>query len=333
MIIESSAPTRIDLAGGTLDIWPLYLFHADAQTVNAAINIYARSRLETGGTGYVVESRDTGVRVEAATLAELAADRTLELVSRLVAFFEPRPGLRVVTESGAPPGSGVGGSSTLGIALSGALNQLTGAGYDKEQLRQITMNIETQVIRVPAGLQDYYPALYGGVNAVRFGPGGVSVEPLTADPEDLERRIVLAYTGVPHFSGTNNWEIFKAHIDGSPEIFERFERIRDTTHRMRDAIAASDFDEAGRVLGEEWENRRALSPGVSTPIIDELIDVARGAGAPHAKVCGAGGGGCVIFFCEYGRKHDVDRALRLAGAQVLDFHIDTEGLAVRTVGS
>lgn len=330
MIIESQAPTRIDLAGGTIDIWPLYLFHSGALTVNAAVNLHARCRIETGGTGYVIESRDTGARVEAATLDELAADRTLELLSRLVAFFAPPPGLHLVTESAAPPGSGIGGSSTLGIAVSGALNELTGRGFDKEQLRAVTMNVETQVIRVPAGLQDYYPALHGGVNAIHFDPAGVRVEPLTADPDDLERRIVLAYTGVPHFSGTNNWEIFKAHVDGSPEIFDRFERIRDTTQRMREAIASGNFDEAGQVLGDEWENRRALSPGVSTPVIEELIGVARRAGAPTAKVCGAGGGGCVIFFCEYGRKHDVDRALRDAGARVLDFHIDTEGLRVQT---
>jgi D-glycero-alpha-D-manno-heptose-7-phosphate kinase len=329
MIIESSAPTRIDLAGGTIDIWPLYLFHRGAQTVNAAIDLYARCRIETGGKGYTIESRDTGLRIQAATLAELEADRSLELLSRLVYLFAPPPGLTITTESAAPPGSGLGGSSTLGIALSGALNELTGRGYGREQIQTITMSAETQVIRVPAGLQDYFPALYGGINALRLDPEGVTLEPLAIDPEELERRIVLAYTGAPHFSGTNNWAIFKAHIDGSSEVFDRFERIRDTTTRMRAALLASDLDEAGRVLGEEWENRRALAPGVSTPVIEELITLARASGAPNAKVCGAGGGGCVIFFCDVGRKHDVDRALRDAGAHVLEFHIDTEGLTVR----
>jgi D-glycero-alpha-D-manno-heptose-7-phosphate kinase len=332
MIIESAAPTRIDLAGGTLDIWPLYLFHPGALTVNAAIDLYARCRIETGGEGYTIESRDTGLRVQAATLAELEADRTLELLSRLVSFFEPPPGLTVTTESGAPPGSGLGGSSTLGIALTGALNELTGRGYGLDRIQTVTMNVETQVIRVPAGLQDYFPALHGGVNALRLGTSGVELEPLPVDPEELERRVVLAYTGAPHFSGTNNWEIFKAHIDGSADVFSGFERIRDTTTRMRAALLARDFGEVGRVLGDEWENRRALAPGVSTPLIEELIALARLAGAAAAKVCGAGGGGCVIFYCEEGRKHDVDRALRDAGAHVLDFHIDTKGLQVRRVG-
>src|SRR3954465_8779840 len=117
MIIESSAPTRIDLAGGTVDIWPLYLFHGGARTVNVAIDLYARCRLETGGEGYTLVSRDTGARVHAATLEDPAPDRTLELISRLVAFFKPAPGLTVTTESAAPPGSGLGGSSALGIAV------------------------------------------------------------------------------------------------------------------------------------------------------------------------------------------------------------------------
>ena len=328
MIIESSAPTRIDLAGGTIDIWPLYLMHGGARTVNVAVDLYARCRLETGGEGYTLESRDTGVRVTAGTLEELREDRRLELIARLVAHFAPAPGLTVTTESGAPPGSGLGGSSALAVAVAGALDRLTGRGLDRERLRTIVTNVETQVIRVPAGLQDYYPALYGGVNSLHFGIEGVTVEPIDVEAEDLERRLVLAYTGMPHFSGTNNWEIFKSHIDGSPEVVARLASIRETSERMREALAAADFDEVGRVLGDEWENRRALAPGVSTPTIEELIQVARRSGAPTAKVCGAGGGGCVLFFCEYGRKHDVDRALRDAGAHVLDFHVDTRGLTV-----
>jgi D-glycero-alpha-D-manno-heptose-7-phosphate kinase len=328
MIIESSAPTRIDLAGGTIDLWPLYLFHGGAETVNVAIDLYARCRLETGGSGYTLVSRDTGARVSAETPDELVSSGTLELVARLVRFFNPPAGLTVTTESAAPPGSGLGGSSALGIAVAGALNEMVRAHLESEVLRTITTNIETQVIRVPAGLQDYYPALHGGVNAIHFDVAGVTVEPLPVDPEEIERRLVLAYTGIPHFSGTNNWEIFKAHVDGDAGVFERLGRIRETSTEMRKALLAGDLDAAGRVLGQEWENRRALAAGVSTPAIEEFVAVARRAGAPTAKVCGAGGGGCVVFFCEYGRKHDVDRALRDAGAHVLDFHVDTRGLVV-----
>jgi D-glycero-alpha-D-manno-heptose-7-phosphate kinase len=330
MIIESSAPTRIDLAGGTIDIWPLYLFHGGAETVNVAIDLYARCRIETGGEGYTLESRDTGARVHAATPDELVASGTLELLARLVRFFDPPPGLKMVTECAAPPGSGLGGSSALGIAVAGALDRLVGTNFERETLRTITTNVETAVIRVPAGLQDYYPALFGGVNALHFGTQGVAVEPLPVDPGELERRLVLAYTGIPHFSGTNNWEIFKSHIEGSKEVYDGLDRIRLTAARMREVLLGRDLDEAGRVLGEEWRNRRELAPGVTTPRIEELIDIARSAGAPTAKVCGAGGGGCVVFWCDDGRKPDVDAALRAAGVTVLDFNIDTHGLRVES---
>lgn len=332
MIIESSAPTRIDLAGGTIDIWPLYLLHGGAQTVNIAIDLYARCHIATGGSGYTLQSRDTGAYVEAATPDALVESGQLELIARLVRFFNPPPGLTITTESGAPPGSGLGGSSTLGIAVCGALNHLTNAKLDPERMRVITSNIETQVIRVPAGLQDYYPALHGGVNALHFDEHGVRVEPIAVDPDELERRLVLAYTGVPHFSGTNNWEIFKAHIDGSAEVYNHLDQIRKTSIQMREALVAGELDRVGHVLADEWNNRRNLAETVSTPEIEHLMDVARRAGAPHAKVCGAGGGGCVIFYCDYGRKHDVDRALRDAGAHVLDFHLDTSGLVVRSYG-
>lgn len=333
MIIESSAPTRIDLAGGTIDIWPLYLFHGGAETVNVAIDQYARCRIETGGEGYTLESRDTGARVHAATPDELVASGTLELLARLVRFFEVPPGMTMVTECSAPPGSGLGGSSALGIAVAGALDRLVGTNFEREHLRTVTTNVETACIRVPAGLQDYYPALYGGTNALHFGTHGVVVEPLPVDPASLERRLVLAYTGIPHFSGTNNWEIFKAHVDGSREVFDRLDRIRVTATRMRKALERADLDEAGRILGEEWENRRELAPGVSTPFIEELIAVAREAGAPTAKVCGAGGGGCVVFFCDEGRKAVVDAAVRAAGGTVLDFRVDTGGLRVACTGA
>lgn len=328
MIVESSAPTRVDLAGGTVDIWPLYLFHEGSEVVNFAIDLTAKCRIETGGTGYTLVSKDTGATVRAETLDELRRDRTLELVARLVAHFKPEPGITVTTASGVPPGSGLGGSSALGIAVSGALDALVGTNLEREKLRETTTSVETQVIRVPAGLQDYYPALYGGLNSLRFDVSGVTVSPIPLAAEAIERRFVLAYTGVPHFSGTNNWEIFKARVDGDEGVVDRLGRISATAEKMRAALVAGDLEAAGKILGEEWENRRALASGVSTPVIEELVGVARAAGSPAAKVCGAGGGGCVIFYCDEGRKADVDAALRKAGATVLDYRVDTKGLTV-----
>ena len=135
----------------------------------------------------------------------------------------------------------------------------------------MAQNVECQTIRVPTGVQDYRPALYGGIAAIELGVDGVHRVPLDVDPAELERRLVLAYTGAPRNSGTNNWEITKRHLDGDRDIFECFERIRDAAAGMRAAFQAGDWDEVGRQLAREWATRKQLAPGVTTPAIDTLI--------------------------------------------------------------
>ncbi len=172
MRIESSAPTRIDLAGGTYDIWPLYLFHDRAQTINAAISLRASCTL-TSRRDYRVAliSEDTGEEVEAADPAELQTDR-LPLLARLVKHFGAR-GVEVRTRSDSPVGAGIAGSSAMNIALTGALAAWTGRVCSDEDILTTAMNVEAQVIGVPTGVQDYRPAFYGGVSAVELGVSGV----------------------------------------------------------------------------------------------------------------------------------------------------------------
>jgi D-glycero-alpha-D-manno-heptose-7-phosphate kinase len=312
-----------------MDISPLFLFHENAQTVNFAIDLLATCRLKPRNDGLIrIESKDTGASVEG-TLESLSDRSELELLVRLVKFFKPSKGLTLTTECSAPPGSGLGGSSTLNVAVCGALNSLTGRNYSQEQLLKIARAIETQVIRVPAGVQDYYPAMYGGASSIHLKVEGVEREEVKTDLAAIEERAVLCYTGKPHFSGTNNWEIFKRHIDGDPVIYAQFERIRDTTVKMRNALIEGDLNQMALLLDEEWRTRKELSPGVSTPKIEELIEVAGRAGSLGAKVCGAGGGGCVVFITAEGRKPEVAAAITAAGGQVLDFRIPAGGLEIR----
>src|SRR5882724_5656032 len=164
MIIESSAPTRVDLAGGTIDIWPLYLFHPGATTVNFALSLRAHCRIETRDDDRVIlESRDRQVIFETQLdrLDELFYEEQLELIAKLVHFFKPTIGFHLTAYSEAPAGAGLAGSSALNIACVGALNRLVGNRYPESQFITLAANIETTVIRVPAGFQDYYPALYG----------------------------------------------------------------------------------------------------------------------------------------------------------------------------
>jgi len=324
--IETSAPTRIDLAGGTLDIWPLYLFHPGAQTVNAAISLRARATVETrADSRIVIRSEDTGATVEADDWRELRERRELRLLSLLVHFFEAR-GLTLTTSSESPAGAGIAGSSALNVAVCAALAQWNRTHYEPEALLQVAMNVEAQAINVPTGLQDYRPALYGGIAALELEVDGIRRVALDVDPLELERRLVLCYTGEPRNSGTNNWDIFKRHIDGDQHIFDCFEHIRDTAAAMRRALTEADWDGVGRAIAKEWEHRQRLAPGVSTPAIDALIARAMGAGATAAKVCGAGGGGCLVSYGPPDRHGAIQAALQEGGARLLPFAIERHGL-------
>jgi D-glycero-alpha-D-manno-heptose-7-phosphate kinase len=324
--VETSAPTRIDLAGGTIDIWPLYLFHPGAQTINAAISIRAHARIEPRGDGRIVlRSEDTDTTVEATSWRELSADTRLRLLSLLVHFFEV-DGITLTTRSESPAGAGIAGSSALNVAVCAALAEWTRAAYEPEALLQIAMNVEAQTINVPTGLQDYRPAFYGGIAALELDADGIHRIPLDVDLHELERRITLCYTGEPRNSGTNNWEITKTHIDGDRHVFDCFERIRDTAGVMRQALEAADWDEVGRAIAEEWSNRKRLAPGVTTPAIEALIARAMSAGATAAKVCGAGGGGCLFCYGPPTARDAIQSALSFGGARLLEYRFERHGL-------
>ena len=236
MIITAKAPCRVDMAGGTIDIWPLYLFHAGAVTVNFAVDRYASCRLQRGRTARSSCARATWAAKKyfaRSTALRAAKKYKLPLLAYLVKFFAPETGIDLATDSEAPAGAGIAGSSTLIIAVASALNKLTGAGYKIEKLREIAQNIEAQIIRVPTGAQDYYPAMYGGVSAIELGAAGIARKALPVDLDDLNERIVLAYTGVPRNSGINNWEVIKAHIDGDRAVRRNFDRIAAIAHAMR----------------------------------------------------------------------------------------------------
>src|SRR5580692_9202262 len=188
MKITAKAPCRVDMAGGTIDIWPLYLFHAAPVTVNFAVDRYASCVLETrADTRITLRSRDLQGTEEFESLDALRSARRykLPLAAYVVRYFAPATGLDLVTHSEAPAGAGISGSSTLIIALAAAFNKLTGAAHKLEKLREIGQNIEAQIIRVPTGCQDYYPAMYGGVSAIELGPCGIRRTPISVDFEDF----------------------------------------------------------------------------------------------------------------------------------------------------
>jgi D-glycero-alpha-D-manno-heptose-7-phosphate kinase len=331
MIISSKAPCRVDLAGGTLDIWPLYLFHENAVTVNFAVDRYTTARIEPRpGKKITFRSTDLGREAAFASLDRLldAKEHKLALAAEIVRFFRPKEGFHLETGSEAPAGAGISGSSALIIATTSAFNKWLGTGYSIEKLREISQNIEARLIRVPTGCQDYYPAMYGGVSAIELGCAGIRRVALDVAPEELEARVVLAYTGEPRNSGINNWEVTKGHIDGNPRVHGNFKTIASIAAAMRDAIEKHDWSEAARLLREEWSHRKKNAPGISTPLIDRMMQATRRNGALAAKVCGAGGGGCVLFLVEPDARERVASLIEAEGATVLPVKVARRGVQV-----
>ncbi len=216
------------------------------------------------------------------------------------------------------------------IAVASSLNRIANRHYNLEKIREIAQNIEAQVIRVPTGAQDYYPAMYGGVSAIEFGPAGIVRTALPVDATELNQRFILVYTGAPRDSGINNWEVTKRHIDSDRKIHRNFDRIAAIANSLRQALTKNNWDETSRLMREEWIYRRRNIPGITTPLIDQLVSVARRAGSTAAKVCGAGGGGCVVFLAEPDTREKVIRAIQsISHVQVLPAHLAPKGVTLR----
>src|SRR6516225_9311723 len=327
--IFAQAPCRADLAGSTLDIWPMYLFHEGAVTVNVAVNVHTSCKITPRpGQSIYLKSYDTACDEHFASLEALLDTKTYEhsLAAHLIRFFRPNDGFILETQSESPAGTGISGSSAMMIATAAALARFTGRDLELEQIRVIAQNVEAQLIRVPTGCQDYYPAMYGGANAIHLREDGIFCEPIGIPADELNKRFVLFYTGAPRQSGINNWEVFKQHINGDKHVIRNFAEISRIAQAMHAALKSKQWDDVERLLLEEWKLRRTNAPGITTPLIDKLIAAARRQGARAAKVCGAGGGGCVIALVQEGSHDRVHDAIRKNGGQPLEFRIATKGL-------
>lgn len=343
MRVTAKVPTRIDLAGGTLDVYPLYLFENGGLTVNAAVNVFGYVTVEERDDSQVrLRSEDSGVAEAWDRLADMPTSGALDLVKRTLAFYRPSCGVNVSLHSEAPRGSGLGASSALLMALSAALERIEGHTLDCTRLIDLGANIEAQAIGIPTGKQDYFPPLYGGICSIWFDVDGHRVERLD-EGNDLARRLserlVLSFTNITRFSGITNWAMLKRYIEGKDDTVAHMHRIKEVALACRDSLVAGDVGAFADLLAVEWENRKALADGVTTPEIDAMVAAAKAAGARASKICGAGGGGCMITYAEPADIVAVRTALVHSGATLLPgladgdsrFRIVTRGLELEAV--
>jgi D-glycero-alpha-D-manno-heptose-7-phosphate kinase len=320
---------RVDLAGGTLDIWPLGVLHSSSRTVNVAIDLAVEVELASSPDSYVVIQGEA--MVEADSAGGLVVSEGSALVGLIVSELELPP-VEIRIRSASPRGGGLGASSALAVALIAAgesyLGRPASAAVERSALAR---DLEARLMGLPTGKQDHYPALLGGVLEIEHRAGGERVRRLDVDLELLAGSLLVAYTGQSHFSAGSNWQMVRRRLDGDPKTVGLFDGIRDVTVELPAVLEAGDLEEAGRLMSREWSCRRRLAEGISTPVVESLLERSLAAGAWGGKVCGAGGGGSVALLAPPERRQAVIEALTDGGAQILPARPTGEALEVESV--
>lgn len=290
--VTVEAPCRADLAGGTLDIWPLGLLHPGALTVNAAIPVWVRLVVDLEAPEGEVLHAMNGARERRL----VAADTMTDLSAAIAFALCPAGGLRIRVLSQASVGSGLGGSSAYGVALGRGILALTANALADDRLVALVRDLEARVLTVPTGVQDHWAAIGGGVAAIHLEPGGERVERLEIDPVWVGRRLTVFDSGISHHSGMVNWQVIRRRLEGEAVTRDALDGIVSAAVDCRRFLLAGDEGGVGRAIALEWKHRRQLAPEVCPAELVDIETAATRAGASAFKACGAGGGGSVLLW-------------------------------------
>jgi D-glycero-alpha-D-manno-heptose-7-phosphate kinase len=314
---EVFAPVRVDLAGGTLDLWPLYCLHPGSLTVNSALAAGVRIRVIEGGgaPGTIRHSSPDSPPIDL-----VPDDAGCHIVAAVGFHLCPAGGLEVEVLAQPPVGSGLGASSALAVAVARGCGATMERGARRPPTAETLRDLEARVLGVPTGVQDYLPAMLGGTLAIHLEPGGERVERLPVPRGWLEERLVVVYSGISHSSGVVNWQVYRARVDGDRAVAAALTGIAAAAVECRRALLALDEAAVGEAVAAEWNARRRLAPSVTNPALDGVLAAGSAAGALAAKACGAGGGGSVLFWVPPARRRAVREAV-LAAAPAGAFEV------------
>lgn len=320
--ITFQSPTRVDLAGGTLDCWPLYLFLGDPLTVNVAIDIFTTASLSPREDSKVVLiTKDLGKEKTYASLSEALQDSepAFDLVRAHLEYWKSSIGTKgfsLSTASDSPVGGGLGGSSSLCISLLKVFQKWLGKKLAEADVVRLASHLEARILLKPTGTQDYFPPLEGGLCFITYGAEGPSCVRSKIEDEVFKDRFVLVYTGRSHHSGINNWQVIKDWLDGDTRTRTALQDLAVISKSMGEALQKKEYQRLPEIFEKEYEARTRLSEGFSSPEIRRLHDIAKAHGA-QTKICGAGGGGCVLLWSHDRKASILSSAVEAAGFKVL----------------
>ncbi len=325
--IRSRAPLRIGLAGGGTDVDP-YASEKGGAVFNTTINKYAYCTIIPNGTKNIsVESANYGMYETSLYDGPLPLDGNMDLVKAVLNHFEIRDGFRMLLQSDSPPGSGLGGSSTVIVAAIAAVAEWTGEKLTSSELANLAYKLEREDIGLKGGKQDQYAAVFGGFNLMKFRNEGVDVNRIKIKEHtlnELQYRSVLCYTGKTRESANIIDSQMKRFEKGDNE--EALDLTKEMAMDMAMALEKGDIEETARLLDLGWDYKKQFSDKITNPEIDKLYNAAKDSGAIGGKVSGAGGGGFMFFICDYDKKFVVSEKLTKLGAKVTDFMFEPEGV-------
>jgi D-glycero-alpha-D-manno-heptose-7-phosphate kinase len=323
---HAAAPVRLDFAGGWTDV-PPFSQQEGGTVVSGAIRLLAHAELKLGGSLLRLVSEDLGQELECANAHGLQLDGRLDLLKAGLRMFPVTGPCVLTTRSDAPPGSGLGSSGALDVALVACLAAARRERLDARETAHQAWYLETVEARVPGGKQDQLAAALGGFHRFTFRDPDVGVEPLTLDPAfsaALERHTLLCYTGVSRVSGQTIARVMALYQAGHAGVIGALRGLKDVAARMTEALRAADLAQVAALLSENWCHQQALDPGMRTPDMARLEDALAGAGALGGKAAGAGAGGSMFFVVRDPAR--AAEAARAAGARVLPVAWAPEGV-------
>ncbi len=331
-VYRAKVPLRVSFAGGGTDV-PPFPERETGLVLSATINRYAHGTLRPRTDGRIrLESHDLGIALEYSAEDEVAFDGQLDLIKaaiQRVAQLETPRGIDLFLNTAAPPGSGLGASSALVVNLIGLLSDYHKLSLTDYEIAQFAWEVEREDLGLRGGLQDQYAATFGGFNFIEFHADRVIVNPLRIRPTtvlELESNLLLCFTGATR-AGDQIIEDQTARYEAAEdEALEGLRAQKELAVAMKEALLTGRLSEFGELLGVAWEEKKKMSPRISTPAIDEAYAAAREAGALGGKVTGAGGGGFMLFYCPPGTRHTVAARLSELGHDEAEFSFDERGL-------
>ena len=335
MQVTNTGSVRVDLVGGTLDIEPINLIIKNVVTLNVATGLKASVSLtKTAFDGVEIHSKDYDKSYKY-TSAELTEDRVvyskdfaeMTFILQILRLFKINSHIKLDLSSGAPAGSGLGGSSAMGVTLYRALCNFTGHNYDRHTAVMRVKAVESRNLNQGmAGYQDYFPALTGGVLAIRGIEGEIKVEQLYSEElkEVLETHLTLISSKQSRASGINNWEVYKAFFDKKPEVVDGLTRIADISHQTYQALLTKQWDKMLSLIAQEGLEREKLFPGISTDKIRNFTsELKKDGNVIGLKMCGAGGGGCFILVHKGLDPKVIETKVKEHGMEILPFKVES----------